>query len=133
MKKLKLIWLILFICLCAGGISAQTESKNEKEKVEQLPLYTEFIKLNYLNADRPYYENCFLNSEESEKLPSPQIIKLVKKLLSARGIVEIDSRSNSLIITDTKSQINLMLKKLKEWDKPDVNLNEVIKNFENPK
>ena len=102
---------------------------NNNDKSE--PLYTEFIKLNYLSVCDNIY-SCTFDKNPSPLHPS-KLAKLVGKLLSKGGAIEADSRSNSLVITDTKERITFIRKQIEEWDKPNTNLDEIIKTFESKK
>ena len=96
---------------------------------EPSPLYTEFIKLNYLIACDNCFHGCTFDKNPSP-LPPFKLVKLMGKLLSRRGAIETDSRSNSIIITDTKERITSIRKQVEEWDKPDTDLDEIIRDFE---
>jgi type IV pilus assembly protein PilQ len=70
-------------------LQAQQESKQQEKSLS--PLYTEYLLINYSNA-------------QSEILPHLQ------KVLSERGSLSVDQRNNQVILTDTREKI----KKAKE-------------------
>ena len=140
MKNLSLIWLILLTSFCVSDILAQRTINTKEESSSKINirfhggdstlLHTEFVKLKYLPSGVSP-SACNFGSEIKEKYTG--LSQVVRKMLSLRGSIETDSRSNSLIITDTKERVELILKKLREWDKPDTNLDEIIKTFESKK
>jgi type II secretory pathway component GspD/PulD (secretin) len=98
--------------------------------LESDALYTEFIRLNNFPVDRPYYYYCYATPEQIKNFPPIKIIQLVKKLLSPKGILETDSRTNSLIITDTKERVMSIRKQVKKWDNSGIPIEEILKDFE---
>ncbi len=71
---------------------AEREAKNlqAKQQVEELaPLYTEYVQINYAKADE--FANLIKNEDTS--------------ILSPRGSVSVDERTNTLLIRDTAKSI----------------------------
>lgn len=97
---------------------------NNTDKSE--PLYTEFIKLNRFQSGT-VPPACNYGNNIKEKHTG--LSQVINKMLSRRGAVEADSRSNSLIITDTREKIDEIVKKVREWDNSNLTLEEIIKDF----
>lgn len=71
---------------------------------ELAPLRTEFIEVKYANASEIF--NLFQGSEDNEGI------------LSARGSVIVDERTNSIILTETAARINEFRSVLEKLDVP---------------
>lgn len=105
----------------------QSHSERREKDVDSVPLYTEFIKLKrLLSGTSP--PACNYGSDIKEQYTG--LSQVIDKMLSRRGAVETDSKSDSLIITDTKERVSLILKQIKDWDNSDLTLEEIIKDFE---
>ncbi len=76
----------------------QEKLKLKETKKELAPLYTEAIPINFTKADI--------------------LSKKIKPLLSKRGKVITDARTNILIVTDIKEKLNLVKKLIKILDRP---------------
>lgn len=101
-------------------------------QLDKSPLYTEFVRLNYARASNT------LGSEggggftggstsggssggasgSSAGSADQGILGIIKKRLSRRGTVEVDGRSNTLIITDVKENISALRKLVYYLDQP---------------
>ncbi len=104
----------------------------EAAQLDKSPLYTEFIPLNYARASNT------LGGEGGGKFiggstggsgggassggggasADQGILGIVKKRLSRRGTIEVDGRSNTLIITDVKENIAALRKLVFYLDQP---------------
>ncbi len=124
-------------------------SEAEKQKnsvslaVKDVPLITTFVRLNYLCAGYCGFPTCRFGGDYPPRPPA-KIVKLVTLLLSRRGSVEVDNRTNTLIITETEKRLDSIIKQVKLWDIPnpyveqndvtfdnlDNHLDDVIKIFE---
>src|SRR5215204_2953799 len=104
----------------------------QNNQLDSLPLYTEFIRLNYARAKDGLemgrttagtssnmsgtYANGASYSESSMTSGSPNfanktgssegILPIIRRRLSRRGAVEVDGRTNTLIITDVRENID---------------------------
>ena len=79
------------------------EQKIKGIGLDKSPLFTEVIKLKNLKLKEiTEGDNSYL--EENTK----NFVKIFTKLLTRRGAIEIDTRSNSLIITDLKDRTELI-------------------------
>ncbi len=78
------------------GVVRITKSIAEPTGLPGEEIVTEIIRLNYANA--------------------PQLLDQVKGLLSDKGAVAVDKRSNSLIVKDVRSRIDELRKLMKELD-----------------
>ena len=112
-------------------------------KLDSSPLYTEFIRLNYARAKdglargvstsgtstmEVSYGGRRQNASESGVLPSfaasesgstEGIIPIIQRRLSRRGSIEVDGRSNSLIITDVRENIDAIRQLVAVLDQPE--------------
>jgi type IV pilus assembly protein PilQ len=82
---------------------------NDEGKLNSAPLYTEFIRLNYACAGTCASQTSFKGGStggSGASGPDQGILGVVKKRLSTRGAVEVDSRSNTIIITDVRENID---------------------------
>lgn len=78
-------------------------------KLDGSPLYTEFIRLNYSCAGTCSSGVGFTTGATSGGGGGGEdqgILGIIKKRLSRRGAVEVDSRSNTLIVTDVRENID---------------------------
>jgi type IV pilus assembly protein PilQ len=100
------------------------EAKIAASKIELAPLYTEFVRLNYACAGKCASGGGFAGGTESGSSSSggdsgAGILGTVKKRLSKRGSVETDDRSNTLIITDVRENIDSIRSLVKLLDQPE--------------
>lgn len=102
--------------------------------IDGSPLYTEFLRLNYARASGTLTESAGgsgglttgtsggggASSGAGAGGGSDQgILGIVKKRLSRRGTVEVDGRSNTLIITDVKQNIDAIRQLVAYLDQPE--------------
>ncbi|MBK7933653.1 MAG: type IV pilus secretin PilQ [Pyrinomonadaceae bacterium] len=103
--------------------------------IDGSPLYTEFLRLNYARASGTLSGDAGgaggLTTGTSSGGPSggdsssssggsdQGILGIVKKRLSRRGTVEVDGRSNTLIITDVKQNIEAIRQLVSYLDQPE--------------
>lgn len=94
-------------------------------QLDSSPLYTEFIRMNYNCAG-----SCGSQTSVKGGIASgggaggaggadQGILGIVKKRLSRRGAVEVDSRSNTLIITDVRENIDAIRELVLLLDQPE--------------
>jgi len=110
-------------------------------KLDASPLYTEFIRLNYArakgnlvrgtassgmpaggttsNAFGPNFGDSNSSSASSAAAGSSGILPIIQRRLSRRGSVEVDERSNSLIITDVRENIDAVRQLVAILDQPE--------------
>ncbi|MEP6849747.1 MAG: secretin N-terminal domain-containing protein, partial [Acidobacteriota bacterium] len=112
--------------------------KDQKIKDSQLgtsPLLTEFIRLNYARASGSIATGStttgtttspFGGSSDSSAGggassggSDPGILGIIKRRLSRRGAVEVDGRSNTLIITDVRENIDAIRQLVALLDQPE--------------
>ncbi len=114
---------------------AQEEEIREGQ-LDQSPLYTEFIRLNYARAvntlggeagGRGGFQGGMTQSSgggaggaggAQGQGADQGILGIVQKRLSRRGTVEVDGRSNTLIITDVQQNISALRKLVYYLDQP---------------
>ena len=84
------------------AIRESNELKNKKEVEELAPLYSEYVQINYAKAEDLAE---LLKGEDSS-------------LLSKRGTVAVDARTNTLLIKDTKESIENVHRLVKILDIP---------------
>ncbi len=100
--------------------------------IDNSPMYTEFLRLNYARASGTLTEQAGgangLTTGTSGGASSgggggggsdQGILGIVKKRLSRRGTVEVDGRSNTLIITDVKQNIDAVRQLVAYLDQPE--------------
>lgn len=104
--------------------------------IDGTPLFTEFLRLNYaraagtlsgdagssgqLTTGTSADSNSGSNASAGGASGSDQgILGIVKKRLSRRGTVEVDGRSNTLIITDVKQNIDAIRQLVAYLDQPE--------------
>jgi type IV pilus assembly protein PilQ len=95
----------------------------ERGKLNAAALYTEFIRLNYACAGACASQTSFQGGTTSGGGGSggadQGILGVVKKRLSTRGAVEVDSRSNTLIVTDVRENIDAIRQLIILLDQPE--------------
>ncbi|RYV03548.1 type IV pilus secretin PilQ [Shewanella sp. OPT22] len=84
------------------AIRESNELKNKKEVEELAPLYSEYIQINYAKAED--LANLFKSDDSS--------------LLSKRGTVAVDTRTNTLLVKDTADTIENVARLVKILDIP---------------
>lgn len=95
-----------------------------ESQIEAAPLYTEFIRLNFACAGTCGGAGGFQGGTESGGGGggggvADGIMATVRKRLSKRGSVETDSRSNTLIITDVRENIDAIRQLVVLLDQPE--------------
>jgi type IV pilus assembly protein PilQ len=102
------------------------ERKDQQElegtKLDNSPLYTEFIRLNYACAGTCASQTGFTSGSTGGGGGSGSdqgILGVVQKRLSRRGAVEVDSRSNTLIVTDVRENIDAIRQLVFLLDQPE--------------
>jgi type IV pilus assembly protein PilQ len=101
------------------------KQKNEEGKLDNSPLYTEFIRLNYACAGSCGSGTGFQTGNTSGGgnagggSEDEGILGVVKKRLSRRGAVEVDRRSNTMIVTDVRENIDNIRQLIFLLDQPE--------------
>jgi type IV pilus assembly protein PilQ len=104
---------------------AEINAKVRESQIELAPLYTEFVRLNYACAGKCASAGGFEGGNTSDSAGgageqgAEGILGTVKKRLSKRGSVETDPRSNTLIITDVRENIDAIRSLVKLLDQPE--------------
>ena len=96
-------------------------------KLDASPLYTEFIRLNYARASGGGSSSEFTTGTASGASTGGSgggssadgLLPIIKRRLSRRGAIETDSRSNSLIITDVRENIDAIRQLVAILDQPE--------------
>ena len=110
----------------------ETARKQADNQLDGSPLYTEFIRLNYARAINTLGGEAgssggFVGGQTgggggasggAGNSADQGILGIVSKRLSRRGSVEVDGRSNTLIITDVKQNIDALRKLVFYLDQP---------------
>ncbi|HMO80827.1 MAG TPA: type IV pilus secretin PilQ [Pyrinomonadaceae bacterium] len=92
-------------------------SKAADTQLDTMPLYTEFVRLNYARAAGAIGRGTATSGTSagsaaggsggsSASTPGEGLLPIIKRRLSRRGSIEVDARSNSLIITDVRDNID---------------------------
>ena len=97
-------------------------------QLENAPLVTEFIRLNYARASGSLSSasagaDAFVGGGNSSAGAGSGgdagILPIIAKRLSSRGGIEVDSRSNTLIITDVRENIEAVRRLVQLLDQPE--------------
>lgn len=95
-----------------------------ESKLDSSPLYTEFIRLNYSKAlggaSGPAFSAGQSAGSSSTTDTGDGILPIIKRRLSRRGAIETDSRTNSLIITDVRENIDAIRQLVAILDQPEL-------------
>jgi type IV pilus assembly protein PilQ len=112
-------------------IRAEEESARTALRDAQLlnqPLVTEFIRLNYARASGSLataasgadsFTGGGASSAGSGSGGDAGILPIIKRRLSTRGSIEVDARSNTLIITDVRENIEAVRRLIHLLDQPE--------------
>lgn len=108
--------------------------KIRDNQLDTSPLYTEFIRLNYSRASGTlsgdaggagaFTSGVASNSSQAGSVSNSNasdqgILGIVQRRLSRRGAVEVDGRSNTLIITDVRENIDAIRQLVGLLDQPE--------------
>ncbi len=109
--------------------------KQKESQLSSSPLYTEFIRLNYARASGTLAQAAgasggFSGGTTESGVGSSStsgggsgndqgILGIVKRRLSRRGAVEVDGRSNTIIITDVRENIDSIRQLVRLLDQPE--------------
>lgn len=100
-------------------------------KLDSSPLYTEFIRLNYARAagaiaagqptsGTPAGSGGGASAAASSGSSSGEgLLPIIKRRLSRRGSIEVDNRSNSIIVTDVRENIDAIRQLVAILDQPE--------------
>ncbi|HEX8119071.1 MAG TPA: secretin N-terminal domain-containing protein, partial [Pyrinomonadaceae bacterium] len=114
-----------------AGIRAEEEAARTALRDAQLlnqPLLTEFIRLNYAratgtlasaSAGADSFTGGGASSAGAGSGGDAGILPIIKRRLSTRGSIEVDSRSNTLIITDVRDNIEAVRRLVQLLDQPE--------------
>lgn len=119
-------------------IAAEQEIKNKirESQLDTSPLYTEFIRLNYARAAGTLTNEAggsgnfsggvgggssssSSSSSSNNNSADQGVLGIIKRRLSRRGAVEVDGRSNTLIITDVRENIDAIRQLVVLLDQPE--------------
>lgn len=114
----------------AGTLATEGEiqRKAEESQLDNSPLYTEFIRLNYAFGAGSLQGSGTTTGKTSTNNPGASgggggndqgILGIIKRRLSRRGAVEVDGRSNTLIITDVRQNIDAIRQLVFLLDQPE--------------
>lgn len=103
---------------------ADTQNKIKDNQLDSSPLYTEFIRLNYSKAmggaSGPAFSAGTAAGSSTSSDSGDGILPIIKRRLSRRGAIETDSRTNSLIITDVRENIDAIRQLVAILDQPEL-------------
>jgi type IV pilus assembly protein PilQ len=103
----------------------------ESGKLDRSPLYTEFVRLNFATAAGSSGGTGFTTGTEAGSgnessgassaggASGGGLLGIIKKRLSRRGAIEVDSRSNTLIITDVRENLDAVRQLVTLLDQPE--------------
>ncbi len=108
------------------------ERQRRDNQLDSSPLYTEFIRLNYARAKgsilRTSTTSGTLVANDSSSISRPLpvsdsgqggLLPIIQRRLSRRGGIEIDERSNTLIVTDVRENIDAIRQLVSVLDQPE--------------
>lgn len=98
------------------------KEQNRQGQLDSASLYTEFIRLNYACAGKCQSQSSYKGGSTGGgggNAEDQGILGVVKKRLSRRGAVEVDSRSNTLIVTDVRENIDAIRQLVVLLDQPE--------------
>lgn len=111
---------------------SEIQAKIRDSQLDNSPLYTEFVRLNYARAagglaSTSAQAGSFSGGEtasSSGATTSGQgggsgLLPIIKRRLSKRGAIEVDERSNTLIITDVRENIDAIRQLVSLLDQPE--------------
>ena len=103
-----------------------------ESQLDTSPLYTEFVRLNYARASGTLPQgNTTSGTDSAGGGASPSggagqtgaggegLLPIIKRRLSRRGAIEVDGRSNTLIITDVRENIDAIRQLVSLLDQPE--------------
>lgn len=104
--------------------------KIRNSQLDNSPLYTEFIRLNYARALGSLPQGTPKSGTESSSgneassgggqgAGGAGLLPIIKRRLSRRGSIEVDGRSNTLIITDVRENIDAIRQLVSLLDQPE--------------
>lgn len=103
--------------------------EQQNNKLDLSPLYTEFIRLNYARASGTVASGSLTagtSTGSGGAAPTAGgasndagILGIIKRRLSRRGAVEVDGRSNTIIITDVRENIDAIRQLVTLLDQPE--------------
>jgi hypothetical protein len=106
-------------------ILASAPTYSQTSHVATQAIYTQSIQLNYLKAGSVPSSTLSANECSQVDGETAYFIKLLRYLLSAKGLAEIDSRANTVIVTDTRANLNLAERFIRVLDQPQLSLAEL--------
>jgi type IV pilus assembly protein PilQ len=116
------------------GDEAAVQAQIRNNQLDNSPLYTEFIRLNYARASGSLQSAAGGNAAQFQGGTTSGesagggttsaggdkgILGIVGKRLSRRGSIEVDGRSNTLIITDVRENIDAVRQLVSLLDQPE--------------
>jgi type IV pilus assembly protein PilQ len=104
------------------------QAQIRNNQLDSSPLYTEFIRLNYARASGSMAQAGFSTGTSTEGGGTAEsssggggegLLPIIKRRLSRRGGIETDGRSNTLIITDVRENIDAIRQLVQLLDQPE--------------
>lgn len=105
------------------------QQRIRESQLDTSPLYTEFIRLNYARASGTLPQGSPTSGTSNAGGGDPAaagqssggegLLPIIKRRLSRRGAIEVDGRSNSLIITDVRENIDAIRQLVSLLDQPE--------------
>lgn len=102
--------------------------ERQNNQIDTSPLVTELVRLNYATASGELATGTPQSGTSTDKTGSTELgrgaggdglLPIIKRRLSRRGSIEIDSRSNSLIITDVPVNVAAVKQLIAILDQPE--------------
>lgn len=112
-------------------VTEKIRQSQQTSKLDTSPLYTEFIRLNYARASGSLTQSSttsgiavgdtFVGSTNTTTKDSSGegLLPIIKRRLSRRGGIEVDGRSNTLIVTDVRENIDAVRQLVSLLDQPE--------------
>ncbi len=105
--------------------------KIRENQLDTSPLYTEFVRLNYARASGTLPQGNTTSGTDragggqssggagQTGAAAKDLLPIIKRRLSRRGAIEVDGRSNTLIITDVRENIDAIRQLVSLLDQPE--------------
>lgn len=108
---------VIYVAPTADIVARDKAELEARQQTQQLaPLVTDIVQINYAKADDIY--KLLESTSKSNQSGNNKAPDTAQRFLSNRGNITVDSRSNSLIITDTASSLDRIRDLVKKIDKP---------------
>ena len=108
---------VIYVAPTADIVARDKAELEARQQTQQLaPLVTDIVQINYARASD--IDKLLESTSKTTQGSSDKTLDTAQRFLSSRGNITVDSRSNSLIITDTASALDRIRNLIKKLDTP---------------